>query len=176
MKVFIGGSRSIKTFEEPVREELYSIYQKGYDILIGDCRGVDTIVQSFYADLHYGNVLVYAGNGKARNNVGNWRINAVPTDEKNKGFYFYRQKDLAMAEDADCGFMIWDEKTRGTLNNMLNLCMREKPLLVYLSNRKKMLKLKTMSDLQLLVGLCDQQVKTMYSALIAETELADAQI
>ena len=40
--------------------------------------------------------------------------------------YYYRAKDLAMVEDADCGFMIWNGESKGTLNNILNLLYMDK--------------------------------------------------
>lgn len=49
-----------------------------------------------------------------------------------KGFEFYAQKDKAMAKDADFGLMVWDGKSKGTLNNMINLLLQEKSVLLYL--------------------------------------------
>jgi hypothetical protein len=42
-------------------------------------------------------------------------------------------KGLAMARDAKYGLMLWDGKSKGTLNNILNLIAAEKRTLVYLA-------------------------------------------
>ena len=118
MKIFIAGTKSLQKLDTPVLQRMMSIYQKGYCVLVGDCCGVDSSVQKFYSGLGYGNVVVYASNGKARNNIGNWQIRNVPVPSYFRGFDFYKQKDIAMANDADYGFMIWDGESRGTLNNI----------------------------------------------------------
>lgn len=60
MKIFIAGARSIKGLSPKVQQRMMTIYQKDYDVLVGDCYGVDTSVQRFYSDLGYGNVVVFA--------------------------------------------------------------------------------------------------------------------
>ena len=62
MKIFIAGARSVQKLDTPVLQRMMSIYQKGYNVLVGDCYGVDSSVQKFYSDLGYGNVIVYASN------------------------------------------------------------------------------------------------------------------
>lgn len=42
-----------------------------------------------------------------------------------------------MAKDADMGFMIWDGKSRGTLNNMLDLVLQNKTCEVYFTESKR---------------------------------------
>jgi hypothetical protein len=51
----------------------------------------------------------------------------------NGNFFYHTAKDLAMAESADCGFMLWDGLSKGTLNNILNLLERGKKSVVYFS-------------------------------------------
>jgi putative RNA 2'-phosphotransferase len=105
----------------------------GDEILIGDAFGVDKAVQELLANFHYQNVTIYASDGKARNNVAVWRIVAVPSEVKS-GYDFYKQKDIAMAKDCDHGFMIWDGKSRGTLNNIKCLIENGKACEVYLKS------------------------------------------
>ena len=66
-------------------------------------------------------------------------VHNVPVPASVRGFEFYKQKDIAMANTADYGFMIWDGESKGTLNNMINLISRNKPVMVYLINQKKVL-------------------------------------
>lgn len=147
MKIFIAGARSIKHLDELVEKKMFSIYQKGFDVLVGDCYGVDTSVQQFYANLGYGKVSVYASNGKARNNVGNWNIKSVSVPNSVRGFNFYKQKDIAMANEADYGLMIWDGESRGTFNNIVNLISQNKTVAVYLSRQHKLVVVKTQDDI-----------------------------
>jgi putative RNA 2'-phosphotransferase len=114
-------------------KKLNGFYNNGDDIIIGDAFGVDKAVQEYFAGLNYNNVTIYATGGKARNNVGNWRIVAIQSDYES-GYDFYKQKDIAMANDCDYGFMIWDGKSRGTKNNIIRLVENGKTCDVYLKS------------------------------------------
>ena len=62
---------------------------------------------------------------------GNWIVENVNVDDNVRGFDFYAQKDIEMARRADIGFMIWNGKSRGTFNNMINLLNFEKEVILY---------------------------------------------
>lgn len=166
MKIFIAGARSVKDLDVSVRKKLLSIVQKGYDVLVGDCYGVDTSVQKFYSDLGYGKVTVYASNGRARNNLGHWNVRKVPVPANVRGFDFYKQKDMAMANEADCGFLIWDGESRGTLNNAINLIAQNKTILIYLTAANQMTVVKTFDDSDRLIALCAPKTRLLYSGLV----------
>ena len=167
MKIFIAGARSVEKLDPVVLQRMMSIYQKGYDVLVGDCYGVDTSVQKFYSDLRYNNVVIYASNGKARNNIGNWNIHSVSVPSYMRGFDFYKQKDIAMAKEADYGFMIWDGESRGTLNNIINLVSQNKRVLVYYTPEKRMIVINNSDDLDALIQQCRPTTQTMYSKLLS---------
>lgn len=131
--VFIAGPRAIKKLDNKVILKLKSFEENNFLIYVGDANGVDKLIQTFYHNLNYDNVNIFASNGKARNNLGNWRINAVSVDKSIKGFEFYVQKDKAMAEKADFGFMIWNGKSKGTLNNIINLRNKNKYIILFLT-------------------------------------------
>lgn len=169
MKIFIAGARSVKELNASVQKKMLSIYEKGYDVLVGDCYGVDSSVQRFYANLGYDNVFVYASNGRARNNIGHWNIKSVSVPTEIRGFDFYKQKDIAMAKEADYGFMIWDGESRGTLNNTINLIMQNKNVLLYLTTINKMLIVKTLDDLNRIVSICIPKTQIIYSGLLQES-------
>lgn len=133
MKIFIGGSKSVSQIDDSVKEKLSEMIKDGSEILIGDCRGIDTAVQQFFADNMYDKVTVYATDGIVRNNVGEFQIKAVPSNGA-VGFEFYRKKDSAMANDADSGFMIWDRKSKGTKENILELAELGKNVMVYFTD------------------------------------------
>ena len=171
MKIFIAGAKSINSLDAFVQKKLSSIYQKNYDVIVGDCHGVDSLVQKFYANVGYKNIEVFASNGKARNNVGNWTVHNVPVPGSVRGFEFYKQKDVAMAKAADYGFMIWDGESKGTLNNMINLISRSKPVMVYLINQKKFFTAESMEDLNELLRGCNTETKSLYLKLRGKENL-----
>lgn len=167
MKIFIAGARSVQNLDITVKQRMLTIYQKGYRVLVGDCYGVDTSVQKFYSELGYSNVIVYASNGKARNNIGNWSVRNVTVPSYIRGFDFYKQKDIAMANEADYGFMIWDGESRGTLNNTINLVTQNKKVLIYLTKQQKMIVIRNLDDLNDLLEECVPTTRDMYSKLLA---------
>ena len=133
MKIFIGGSKTIYEIDDVIKEKLQEIIKNQYDVLIGDCFGIDKTVQEFFYENGYRNVTVYVSGENVRNNVGDFKVCNIPSDKT--GFDFYRQKDIAMANDADCGFMIWDGKSKGTYLNILDLKHQGKPCETYIPEK-----------------------------------------
>ena len=154
MKVFIAGARAITALSESVCQKLDAISKKGYDVLTGDCYGVDTAVQKYFIERGYKNVTIFASNGKVRNNIGNWTVQSVFVNGNLRGFDFYRQKDLEMARIANCGFMIWDGESKGTLSNIICMADQGKKVIVYLSNLDKMILLNSPDGVNELLKLC----------------------
>lgn len=148
LKIFIAGPRAIKNFDENIIAKLESIYEKKYDVIVGDADGVDTEIQRFFSNKEYKNVTVYASRGLARNNLGNWIIKKVNVEGNISGFEFYAKKDLKMAEDADIGYMIWNGESRGTFNNMLNLLNQNKQVVLYFTQTQKFYKFTEMSEFE----------------------------
>ena len=169
MKIFIAGARSVQKLDASVQQRMMAICQKGYDVLVGDCYGVDASVQKFYYNLGYGNVTVFASNGKARNNIGGWTIRNVAVPSYIRGFDFYKQKDIAMANEADYGFMIWDGESRGTLNNTINLLKQHKNVLMYLTTIDRMVVIKTLEDLNKVISVCAPKAQATYSKLLQKS-------
>jgi len=163
MKIFIAGARAITKFDDNVTNKLSSICEKGYGVLVGDASGVDSSVQKFYADMNYNNVTVFASNGIARNNIGNWNVENIVA--KGQGFDFYKQKDIAMANQTDYGFMIWNGESRGTLNNIINLIEQDKTCVVYLLSNRKFFTIKNQDDLLNLLNFCPHSATATYNKL-----------
>lgn len=116
--------------------------------------------------MKYANIFVYASNGKARNNIGHWNIKNITVPQNVYGFDFYKQKDIAMSKDADYGFMIWDGKSKGTLNNMVNLLNQEKFVLVYLNTSKQFFYIKSLNGLTQFILKHSQSAYETYTNLI----------
>lgn len=152
--IFFSGSRSISRLTLQVRERIENIIHKNLDIVIGDANGADKAIQRFLLENNYEQVHVYCSGGRYRNNLGNWHI--VQVDSNEMGREFYAEKDKKMAEIADYGFILWDGKSIGSLNNIAELLQKNKPSLVYYSPKKEFLKIKSDGDLRnILSGMTD---------------------
>jgi len=176
MKIFIAGPRAISSLNSKIEDRLHGIYVKGYSVLVGDANGVDTAIQRYFSHLNYANVTVYASNGNARNNLGNWRIEAVPVPSNIKGFDFYAIKDKAMAKNADYGFMLWNGESKGTLNNIINLLNHNKKALVYFSPRNSFICIDSFESLETLVSYCDDVAKTLFNKLYKKINMLQTQM
>lgn len=120
MIVFVGGSKTISRLNAETISALDAICKAEDKIVIGDCFGADKLVQEYLVERQYANVEVYVSGENTRNNLGSFPEKHIPA-EGMSGFQFYRQKDIAMAKDADKGLMLWDGKTRGTLSNIQDM-------------------------------------------------------
>ena len=138
MKVFIGGSIGSKYLDYTVKNELDKYMNSKFEILIGDAYGVDCLVQRYLNEHGYGNVTVYASNGRARNNVGGWKVECVDVPSGVYGRDFYTYKDVAMTNACDFALMVWNGKSQGTRNNILRLIHAGKSVTVYLSEKREL--------------------------------------
>ena len=155
-KIFIGGSRNISRLNEQIKKCLLNIVNSNYFVLIGDANGADKSVQQFLTDINYKNVLIHCSGTTCRNNVGNWDIEKIEVSSKLNGIKYYMVKDKKMAEEAEYGFMLWDGKSAGTLNNILNLLKGNKRTLVYYSPLKEFFTISSLEDIDSLISKCDQ--------------------
>jgi hypothetical protein len=168
--VFIGGSRTASRLNAAVRAKLDELVNRGCTILVGDANGADKAVQQHLANRGYRNVVVYCVD-HCRNNLVGWPTKRVGAPGARKDFAYYASKDLAMARDAKCGVMLWDGRSKGTLNNIQNLIDMGRKTLVYLAPERTFQKLSSERDLRDLLQRCDQakirqaqrQIKTKLS-------------
>lgn len=145
--VFVAGSRQISRLPAEVRARIDTMIEEGFQILIGDANGADKAIQRHLADRSYQNVLVHCMKDHCRNNVGNWPTREVAAPRDAKGFGYYSRKDRAMAEAAEYGLMLWDGKSKGTVNNVVNLSRDHKPVVVYVASTKRFRTIKSLDDL-----------------------------
>jgi hypothetical protein len=153
--VFISGSRNMGRLNAKIRERLENITQQNFHVVVGDANGADKAVQGFLADAEYKQVTVYCAGSRCRNNMGAWSTVNVDVDPRLKGRDFYTQKDLRMAADADYGFVLWDGKSPGSINNVIELLQRGKQALVYLSPKQQFATVSDPESLRTLLALCD---------------------
>lgn len=152
--VFIGGSRAVSRLNSVIRERLDELIERNCAILLGDANGADKSVQQHFADRGYRHVTIYCMD-RCRNNVGLWPTRQVSRPGATRNFAYYAMKDLAMTQDAKCGVMLWDGRSKGTLNNIQNLLSSGKKTLVYLGPERAFHKLCSMDDLSRILERCD---------------------
>jgi hypothetical protein len=162
IKVFIGGSRNIARLTKDIKVRIDNIIQKGYAILVGDANGADKSVQKYLFYKGYENVLVFCMGRGLRNNIGHWETKHIEGKGEKKDFNYYSIKDLEMAVETDYGFMIWDGKSKGTLNNIINLLKRHKKVLVYFSPDKKFYNLISFDELERLLAKCEKSALEIF--------------
>lgn len=156
-KVFIGGSIKITGLNKDIKYRVDNIIQKEYIVFIGDANGTDKAVQKYLFDKGYKNVRVFCMGNECRNNIGNWETRHIEETMSRKDYYYYSIKDLEMAKETDYGFMIWNGKSRGTFNNVINLLKENKKVLVYFSPTKEFYNLITIDDLEKLLAKCEKK-------------------
>jgi len=140
---------------QAVRERTDNIIAKGYLILLGDANGADKAMQKYLSEKGYRNVLVFCMGDVCRNNLGKWETRNVLSRRNKKDFNYYSTKDVLMSDEADYGLMLWDGKSKGTLNNILNLFARNKKVLVYFSPTRSFYTVKDKQDVSKLLEQCD---------------------
>lgn len=154
MKVFIGGSRAVSKLNAQIRARIDDVViNRGHTVIVGDANGADKAVQQYLADRHYPHVIVFCMEN-CRNNLGAWPTRSVEPPPGSTGFAYYSAKDLVMSQEAKCGLMLWDGKSKGTLQNLLKLIGAEKRALVYFAPTKDFHVVANETDLQALLALC----------------------
>lgn len=145
--VFISGSRYIRALNSEIKSRLQNIVNKKFEIIVGDAFGVDKAVQQYLADMDYPAVRIFCSGSVCRNNLGNWNIEWITVDSSLKGRAFYTEKDKAMAAQADYGFVLWDGKSQGSLNNIHELIHLERKLLLWYAPTKTFHTISSSDDL-----------------------------
>lgn len=155
--VFFSGSRSISRLNEEIRQRIINnIISHDFHVVIGDANGADKAFQKLFAEQHYPHVEIFCSGSQFRNNLGNWQVNFVPSDKKGRDFY--AEKDKKMAEIAHYGFVLWDGKSIGSLNNISEMLAKNKFSLVYHVPSKQFVRIKSFDELQALIDYKNPQL------------------
>ncbi|MBE0472374.1 MAG: hypothetical protein IBX55_23060 [Methyloprofundus sp.] len=152
--VFISGSRHLSRLSQDVKARLENVINQHFAVVVGDANGVDKAVQAYLCEVGYEAVTVFCAGEKCRNNLGHWQVKRIEVEPSLKGRAFYTVKDKKMAEVADYGFVLWDGKSQGSYNNILELLGQGKKALVYFAPNKQFTTVKTAADLEALLKLC----------------------
>lgn len=165
--VFISGSRQLSRLNPQIRQRLQNMIDRGLHVLIGDANGADKAAQQFFADQQYQSVTVYCMDNKCRNNVGAWPVNSVDGEGK-RGYDYYTLKDAQMAMDADCAFMLWDAKSRGTITNVRRIIDAGKSAVLYFAPTHEFRNLKSRADLDFLLRDCSPEDVKKLATVVCE--------
>ncbi len=174
--VFISGSRKISRLNDVIRERLFNIIAQGFQVVVGDANGADKAIQNYFYEMQYQNVTVYCSGNTCRNNLGNWYVEKIAVPSNLKGRDFYTVKDKAMATRAEYGFVLWDGKSPGSFNNVMELLKGEKKALIYFSPLKKFYTVSNLSHAERLLNKCDNdsvqdiRKKTKFTSSVKEIE------
>lgn len=162
MRIFIAGTHTITELPHCVKRQISRVCDEGWHVLVGDYFGLDLAVQNYLVDMHYDNVTIYAPYGRAYNNVGGWLVKYVTPTDSPKPLLKREWKNLAMAESADCGLILWDGESRITLQNIAYMTRRGKPVTVWLAPTGKLYRLKGSGAVEKLVALRESLPYSFY--------------
>ena len=151
--VFLSGSRKISRLNDEIRLRLEKITSQNFRVVVGDANGADKALQNYLANIRYEHVTVYCAGGECRNNIGGWPQINIEVSPKLRGRDFYAEKDKTMADEADYGLVLWDGKSVGSINNVLELMKNNKPVIIYFSPDRSFHALKEVDDVRRLMSL-----------------------
>ncbi|MBJ3813699.1 hypothetical protein F9C28_01815 [Shimwellia pseudoproteus] len=149
--VFVAGSITIKKLDPLIIARLKKIVDRHFSVVVGDANGVDSSVQHALLEMGCDSTTVFSSSPKPRNNLGAWPVSVVKTGHPRGTRAFYTAKDIQMAEQADYGLMVWDAKSTGTLNNVIELLQRKKNSVVFINKSKVFMVIKSPDDLDKLI-------------------------
>ena len=129
--------------------------EKGFQILVGDANGADKAVQRYFPT-SLPNVLVHCMKDHCRNNVGNWPTREVAVPRGAKGFITTPSRTARWRRQR-YGLMLWDGKSKGTVNNVVNLSRDHKPVVVYVAPTRQFRTIKTFDNLKDLLAQGDSE-------------------
>ena len=147
-RVFVAGSIQIKHLDALVKARIDKIVGQNFEVVVGDADGVDASIQTYLNSLGIRNATVFCSGSRPRNNIGNWPVERVSSSHPKGSRAFFTAKDIRMAELADYGLMIWDTKSTGTLNNVIELLSRSKKSIVFVNKDKVFKKIAGVEDLE----------------------------
>lgn len=138
-KVFISGSIAIKRLPQIVCSRLENIMAKNMWVLVGDAQGIDILIQNFFEEKNYYNIIVYSIYQNPRNlRSQKFQIQTIDVpDDVKKERERQHYKDKQMSEDSDYSLVIWDGESKGSFSNIIRALELNKKIVVYLSREQR---------------------------------------
>lgn len=154
--VFLSGSINIRYIKPLVKERLQNIVDQQFSVVVGDANGADKAWQQCLVEMAYQDVTVFCSGRTCRNNLGSWPTHKIEVEAGVSGREFYTRKDRKMAAIADYGFVLWDGKSPGSINNVMELLKGDKKALVYYAPEGTFYPVTKVQDARLLLAKCDE--------------------
>ncbi len=142
--VFISGSISIRELPQQVKGSIDKIMKQNFEILVGDSKGIDTLVQNYCLSLNYYNITIYSIYTYPRYKASEkFKVKyiKVPSSIKQER-QRQQEKDKAMTLNSKFTFAIWDSKSFGSYSNIIRGLNNNKKVKVYLFDKDLFLKQK----------------------------------
>lgn len=158
--VFIAGSMSISRLHQKVKDRIHKIVTSNLNIIVGDADGADKSVQEYLHICQANKVTIYCTGGTPRNNVAEWSVHEVYSKAKSGSRAYFIAKDLEMARNSDCGLMIWDCKSTGTLSNIIELLRQKKKSVVFVNKNKDFVIVSNKAGLDHLLTFMSDRART----------------
>ncbi len=141
-KVFISGSISLKALPNIVKKSLQTIQEKNIHVLVGDAKGIDSLIQEYFSKKLYFNLTIcsiYKIPRHCKNNNFKTILIDVDMDIKSERKK-QEKKDEYMSLNSDYSFIIWDGKSKGSFNNIQRAIEYDKLLKVYYTKDDRLLR------------------------------------
>lgn len=140
-RVFISGSISIKQLPTEIVDSVNKIEQQSLEILVGDAKGVDILIQKKLKEDHYNNVLVCSIYEEPRNLISpafkTCQVKCGNTIKSEKQRQTY--KDSYMTRNSDYSLVIWDAKSKGSYANIVRSLEYGQAIKIYLDTEARFL-------------------------------------
>lgn len=147
-RVFVSGTSKMQSkdseyyrdeLDKEIRNHLDSLMNKKVEFLIGDCVGVDAMVQGYLATHKYDKVHIYVSGNEVRNNADDkgslgWKVHGVNANKFEKGSKeWHAVKDEVMNKIATSGLaVILDEGgAKATRKNIDRFIKTNKDVAIY---------------------------------------------
>jgi len=124
-KIFFSGSRDVVTLPIDIEETLIETITRDEEVLVGDCKGADSLIQKWFAERAYSRVTVFHIGNRPRNLYSS--LFKVIKISGNK----YTDKDDFMISDCDKAIALWNGVSKGTKRNIDTVLSFNKKVLVY---------------------------------------------
>lgn len=140
-RVFVSGSISIKQLPSEIMDSLNKIEQQNFEILVGDAKGIDLLIQKKLKEDQYDNVLLCSIYEEPRHLLSNTFQTCQVECDSNIKSERQRQtfKDSYMTRNSDYSLVVWDGKSKGSFANIIRSLEQEQAIKIYLDTEKRFL-------------------------------------
>ena len=139
--VFVSGSINITKLPGEVIASIDKIEQQQFEILVGDAKGIDLLVQQKLKDDGYRNVMVCSIYQIPRHLLEQTfqtcqvEYDDSITSERQRQTF----KDSYMTRNSDYSLVVWDGRSKGSFSNIIRALEHDKAVKIYLDAEARFL-------------------------------------